>query len=175
MNTRCGVTLLELLVTLVAIGLIAIATQLLVTTATSGASKAQELALTMNRNAMAKAQWRELLQHAIDFPADSGATPRFQGTPQSMRLRSWCRSSAGYRIPCIVQVAVVDRQAGSRIEIMAGELHQSIEMTGPVRLQYLDLSEGVGHWIHDWQDSPRLPHSIGVVGPRDTMALVLAR
>lgn len=172
---RKGVTLIELMVTLVLLSVVALITSLLVSTNTHAIETLQLHAATLNKEASSMTYLRELFEHTVDFSDDTALGPRFDGNLQSSTFRTWCRTSDGYRRICDAFVAIEDSASVSRVHVQAGDADFHVSMRGTVRLQFLDGHASPSRWITTWERSAVLPSAVGLVGPRDTIAYVVGR
>ncbi len=163
-GSRTGLTLLEVLVSLVVIG-VALASARAIADQIAGAGRASSMALTLHLNTLARAEeLRRVFALAI-APRDS--TEVFDGDINDAALSTRCFDARGFEGACRCHVAVRhDDGRGSVVERSCDSGLRPDTLVADslgVRLIYLVDAVGGGRWISEWRRTNSLPRAIGVI------------
>lgn len=153
---RVGMTIIELLVAVMLLGLLMLTGVALV----DGLTDASQRLVAAQRQADRLAVSQRLLR-AVALDADPGVAPGalFQGDSTHLRFGSWCPTPRGTREACLVQVRI-DSSAWLAIPTLTLRIESAAR---PKRLLYLADARAGGRWEPAWAESQSPPVAIGIV------------
>lgn len=172
-RARCGLTLLELLLSLTVSALVLLAASG-IAASLADAHSVVERAMSRSISDLGGERLLRQLVGALDI--EGGPRMSYAGPGDTLRFQSWCPTARGWHDRCRVTVVAQDSLVVTygRLRMRAGV------STHAVALLFLRAPNDGGQWTDAWRDSLQVPYGIGVVrqgvATRDTMILrIVAR
>jgi prepilin-type N-terminal cleavage/methylation domain-containing protein len=165
---RRAFTLVELLVTIVLVGLVLAGARAILEQMSDTAHRIAAGAESADRGGNADRVLRSLLGR-LELGLEEGR--RFAGNERTLRFSTWCDTPAGWQERCRVTIGI-DTLGGAGVlaaSLSTGELLVLRRGFRRGQLRYLSDPGSGGVWFRDWGTSVTAPVALGLVLDADTL------
>jgi prepilin-type N-terminal cleavage/methylation domain-containing protein len=168
-SARAGFTLVEVMVALVAMGVVLVGARAMLGQIADDADRITSASAQADREANADGLLRAIAGRLEVVPVP-GREIRFEGEPQGARFHSWCEVPDGWLERCEASLGFIDLEGEQvlALRLSTGELVPLRRGFATGEMTYLrDAAEG-GAWVRRWGASITAPLAFGIVVDGDT-------
>lgn len=173
LESRRGMTLVELIVALVLSALVLGGARSLLATVSDAGTRMRRWSLARDDEALGLALFRRGLRTAVSREGAGGA---FLGDASAMSFSARCSTGGGWDRPCRIDVRIVERRDTATLIITEqGRSDRSGPFAlGGLEFRYIRVGPQGEEWLSAWTQAITRPAAVALLSRRDTTVLQVA-